>query len=289
MSQIALRFDQFIESRRECKCAEKDFILKGIPRIIHQIWLGPNALPKQYKIWSNSWIEKHKNWKYLLWTDENLEEFEWSSPVNRSLFELAQNFGERSDILRLEILYKYGGVYVDCDFECVQSLNCMDCECDVSFFSGLSNTGLLEVNNAIIGSKPKHKILPEIWSSIHLICKDDKSQNTLTRTGPIQITRSLMNLFAKHKDLLIFPNLIFYPFPNNMRLLPIVDRFRFYDNCTLAVHHWGCSWNQSLKKNKVNVNEHQQKVDNQKLNVIDSIMKTNDNISLQSKIMSFLQ
>merc|ERR1712228_1094044 len=277
LSQIGHRFDAFMQSATK---RESEFIFDGIPRIIHQIWLGPQPIPSQYRFWSESWIEKHPNWKYMLWTDESLKNealFEWNSSINRSLFEICTNYGEKSDILRLEILYKIGGVYVD-----------LDIDCNISCFVGLSNSGFVEINNAIFGSKPRNKLLSEIWSSIHLICKDDKTKNTLLRTGPIRITRCIMNLYQKYKDnLLIFPTIFFYPFPNNMRYLPIVDRFRYYNDCTLAVHHWGCSWNDKLK-NKVTVNCNQQrneeKEEEKEINVIDSIMNTNDSILLQSKI-----
>ena len=44
-----------------------------IPKIIHQIWLGPNKRPD---IWMNSWkinyIKKHPDWTYKLWTEKEI-------------------------------------------------------------------------------------------------------------------------------------------------------------------------------------------------------------------------
>merc|ERR1711860_156218 len=115
------------------------------------------------------------DWQYMLWTDESLKErkFKWFSKVNQSLFAVAANYGEKSDILRLELLYQFGGVYVDMDFECVQSLDLLDCGAkSFDFMTGFSNTGLLEVNNAMIGCCPKHPVLVEIWKSVQLVCDD---------------------------------------------------------------------------------------------------------------------
>merc|ERR1711879_463802 len=119
--------------------------------------------------------------------------------MGKSLFEMATNYGEKSDILRLEVLYQFGGIYVDMDFECIQPLNKLDLYSSpfssFSFIAGFSNTGLLEVNNAMIGCTPKHRALADIWNSIQLICNDDgggrggdiKRMNTIVRTGPIQM------------------------------------------------------------------------------------------------------
>ena len=95
-----------------------------------------------------------------------------------------------------------------------------------------------------------------------------------------------MNNYHSYNDILIFPTQCFYPFPNNMRYLPINDRFIYYNNFTFAVHHWGVSWNNKLK-NKITINN---TISNQQNNnIIDCIMNTSNNITLQSKIISFLQ
>ena len=41
---------------------------------------------------------------------------------NRSIYESTDNIGFKSDIARYEILYKYGGIYIDTDFECLKKI-----------------------------------------------------------------------------------------------------------------------------------------------------------------------
>ena len=41
---------------------------------------------------------------------------------NKLAFSLAKNLGMKSDILRYEILMKYGGIYVDTDYECLKNI-----------------------------------------------------------------------------------------------------------------------------------------------------------------------
>ncbi len=102
-----------------------------IPKIIHQIWLG-SPLPQKYIQLQKSWQEKHPDWEYRLWTDESVKNFKMQ---NQALFESATNWGEKADILRYEILYQIGGLYVDTDFECVRSFDTLHHLCD--FYVGL--------------------------------------------------------------------------------------------------------------------------------------------------------
>jgi hypothetical protein len=58
---------------------------------------------------------------------------------NKDAFSGATNYGEKSDILRYEILSQFGGIYVDCDFECLKPFDdLLSC----AFFTGLSNTAV---------------------------------------------------------------------------------------------------------------------------------------------------
>ena len=97
-----------------------------IPKIVHQIWLG-GPVPEVYQAWMSSWLALN-GWEYKLWTDEELKTFHLH---NKDLFDMAKNFGEKSDILRLEILFQYGGGYVDTDFECLRP----DSFSKISFYS----------------------------------------------------------------------------------------------------------------------------------------------------------
>jgi mannosyltransferase OCH1-like enzyme len=70
----------------------------------------------------------------------------------------------KSDILRYEILYREGGIYIDIDYECLQSIENIINNC--TFFAGLSSTSTLEISNGIIGSIPGHPLLQMLLSSI---------------------------------------------------------------------------------------------------------------------------
>jgi len=83
------------------------------PKIIHQIWIGDCPTPYNWiKTWSEKYIESHPNWTHMLWDDEQLNYFDM---INQDIYHLEKSFNGKSDIARYEILYRYGGIYIDAD------------------------------------------------------------------------------------------------------------------------------------------------------------------------------
>jgi mannosyltransferase OCH1-like enzyme len=120
-----------------------------IPRVFHQIWLGEGPFP--YAVERESWHRFHPDWEHRLWTERDL-------PGDLELVEAANLLrqpAERADILRLELLHRHGGVYLDADFECLKPVDpLLD---GVSCFLGLLDSG--RVSNAVIGTVPGHPLL----------------------------------------------------------------------------------------------------------------------------------
>lgn len=132
---------------------------RNIPKIAHFIWLGPKSLPKYADNCMRSFAAQHPDWQCRLWRDSDvatLIDFQNLDYFQHHLF----NFGLKSDLLRYEILRRYGGVYIDLDYEFVRSLDNLLDRCD--FFCGLSNTAACEVNNGIIGCTPGHSWVEEV-------------------------------------------------------------------------------------------------------------------------------
>jgi len=93
-----------------------------------------------------------------------------------------QNYGMASDIARLELLYEYGGVYVDVDYYCVgnledllldsslssssSSLSSSSMQTEIEFFCGASNTGCVEINNGLIGCRRGHGLIEDMMKEI---------------------------------------------------------------------------------------------------------------------------
>jgi mannosyltransferase OCH1-like enzyme len=127
-----------------------------IPRTIHQIWVGPDPLPKEFAAYVDTWKRQHPQWEHRLWTEDDIP----SDLRRREPLERIRHPAERSDILRLELLWRHGGVYVDVDMECVSPLDPHIGDADfVTAWLKPAEPGKGRVNNAFFGSVPEHPLI----------------------------------------------------------------------------------------------------------------------------------
>lgn len=222
-----------------------DNVKQQIPKIIHQIWLG-GEVPESYKRIMDSWREKNTDWRYYLWTDDDVDKF---GLKNIEQFRNAPNLGTKSDIFRYEILYRYGGIYIDTDFECLKSFNDL---IYLDFFTGTGHLGEPEVFNGLIASKPKHKILEKLINGISEIDTNISNfDKIISNTGPKYFSKVFFDYIKENPDekVVVFPTMFFYP-------LPAVERFKvrndtentrnyvkkFISEKSYCVHLWYTSW-----------------------------------------------
>jgi len=91
----------------------RDNFERRIPKIIHQIWIGPLPPPSSMM---ETWKAHHPDWQYKLWTSEK----GWG---NQDKIDAMPEWNGKADIMRWEILWREGGVLVDADSICVQPLD----------------------------------------------------------------------------------------------------------------------------------------------------------------------
>lgn len=96
-----------------------------IPRIIHQTWKN-EYVPMEFAGYMRSWINVHRNpsWSHWFWTDKrNRLLVETRFPQYLDLYDKLPENIMRADLIRYLILYEYGGVYADLDFEAYRPLD----------------------------------------------------------------------------------------------------------------------------------------------------------------------
>ena len=166
-----------------------------IPRILHQVWVGPNPMPQEHLDYRESWRRHHPGWELRLWTEENLP----TDLVRKEAYERLRNPAERSDIIRLEVLLRFGGIYVDTDVECLRSIEPL-LE-GVEFCTTYVKRGML--SNAFIGAKPGHPILERAVRELR-----PRTEYGVDReaTGPVFLTK----LIRQYPEVTIFPLGYFY-------------------------------------------------------------------------------
>ncbi|SRR5579883_1349602 len=85
----------------------------AIPKKLHLIWIGDRyRRPDDCIV---SWRDNHPGWQFKLWTDQDLLKTTWLTEPQIDAFRHARQWSAIADLMRYEILYREGGVYVDAD------------------------------------------------------------------------------------------------------------------------------------------------------------------------------
>lgn len=80
--------------------------------IVHFIWIG-SPLPQKYAM---NILSYSKQFDIRVWTQP------LDNMVNRDIYDRMHSFAGKADILRLEILYNFGGLYTDVDSRLLREL-----------------------------------------------------------------------------------------------------------------------------------------------------------------------
>lgn len=151
---------------------------RTVPKVLHFIWLGPKTFPNASLKNLASWIDRHPGWVVKFWTDidrplpharmQKVLVQESHLPHLLNYYYLSDNYGEKSELLRYEILFNEGGIYIDHDLFCEKSLNGVAFD----FFCGLEKIGPSILSSSIfpsthlIGACPGHPIFSSLFAWI---------------------------------------------------------------------------------------------------------------------------
>ena len=93
-----------------------------IPKIIWQT-MKSNQVPAIMKKYADTWIENNPEYEYRFFDDDDMIDFISSDfPAYLEAFKKIKYGASKADLWRYLIMYKYGGVYVDMDCQCINPL-----------------------------------------------------------------------------------------------------------------------------------------------------------------------
>jgi mannosyltransferase OCH1-like enzyme len=148
-------------------------------------------MPQEYLAYRESWRRHHPGWEMRLWTEENLP----TDLVRKEAYERLRKPAERADIIRLEVLLRFGGVYIDSDVECLRSIEpLLD---GIEFCMAYNRPGML--GNALMGAAPGHPILERAVRELRPVTEYGLDK---WGTGPYFMRK----LIRQHPEVTIFPH-----------------------------------------------------------------------------------
>lgn len=213
-------------------------------KVIHQIWIGPKPFPEVCKKLGNNWKKFHPTWEYRLWTNDSIDEvLSQMSLEHRELYDQADDWRGKGDILRYHILYLHGGLYVDMDSLCLASFEEIHHYYD--FYTGIShNNNWREeiLNNATISCSPGHPIMKHVIDNI----KKDTTKQWCYVHGVLYFTKAVLDILFEALGVNIaFPSNVFYPY----KLNKYDHSLNFLKN-SMCMHYWASWSNPNWELNK---------------------------------------
>lgn len=180
-----------------------------IPKIIHQIWIGPKPAPTKFM---DTWRDKNPDFKYIRWNEQEiLKQKHIFSCLNR--VDEMEEINGKADILRWEILYEYGGVFLDADSICIESIDdiLMKTNCFAGWEQEQIRQGLIATGT--MGFPPKHQLVKQAveWIKANKVSNRETGKRAWLTVGPMLLTNMYNSNKSFINEMTIFPSYFFLP------------------------------------------------------------------------------
>jgi len=197
-----------------------------IPKVFHSFWVQGGPLPPEFQVWSDTWLAVNPDWEHHIWSEP--EYVDWIE--NREIYDTAVNHAQRTEIAQKEVLWRYGGCYIDADTECFRPVD--------ELFEGKNHVVTFDeshrqLGNQFIATPPEHPAirvaLEDIPRAIRWQRKTGYSQTY--GAGPQLIQR----LWRNRDDVEILGPEYFHPYLYGR---PKPDNY----GAASGAHQWAASW-----------------------------------------------
>ncbi|MBX7370426.1 glycosyltransferase family 32 protein [Clostridium chauvoei] len=213
----------------------------GIPKIIHYCWFGRGEKSELANRCIESWKKNLDGYKIMEWNEDNFD-------ISANLYiKEAYDKGKYafvSDYVRLDILFKYGGIYLDTDVEILSDFNAL---LDSNAFLGFEDDEL--ISTATIGAR-KNNIIIKNWLDTYNNRRFIKNGRESELTNVRVVTDILLNHGLKqdnriqnllNDEITIYSNDFFSP-------LKIGSSNPKVTHNTIAIHWFEGTWLTPQKK-----------------------------------------
>ena len=213
--------------------------MEKIPKIIHYCWVGGNPKPESVLYCIESWKKYCPEYEIKEWNESNYD-FTQNLYMNQA-YE-AKKWGFVPDYARLDIIYKYGGIYLDTDVEVIRSLD--ELLKNNSFF-GFEDTGENEYFVACglgFGAKPGNELIKKLrdyYETVSFLNVDNSLNLTPAPRHNLKVFEEygvqMNNQYQDMEGNIFFPSEYFCP---KIFKTGVTHKTKN----TFSIHHFTASW-----------------------------------------------
>ena len=210
-----------------------------IPKKIHYCWFGGNVIPQQNRIWMDTWKRYCSDYEIIEWNERN-----YDVTKNQYMYDAykAKKWGFVSDYARLDVIYNYGGIYLDTDVEIIRNLD------DLLYqdaFAGVDNSRKISTGLGF-GAVPHFHIIKDLLESY-----DDMQFDVNNMIACPTLNEEVFRKynFVKNGNYQRLSGMTIYPkkvLSGKNAFTGIIESTEH----TLAVHHYDGSWGTEGMKNR---------------------------------------
>ena len=203
-----------------------------IPKILHFIWLGDQQYHPHYLFFLQSWFQNYPDFIFCFWNDTNLIPL-----FNQYSFDNSLTQAQKADICRYEILYQYGGIYVDADVYSIKNLE--EIIENIDGFSGYESEDFIAIG--LMGFSKNNIFLKQIILFLAFNYALYSNTKIPYQTGPVFFTTMWNCLIDKSSSKYkAFKKEYFYDYSYKDKQNKKSIVFKKNNYC---YHSWGYSWN----------------------------------------------
>lgn len=218
--------------------------MQGIPKRIHYIWFGKGEKSDLIKKCQESSRRILSDWEIIEWNEENYD-------INSCEYmEEAYNqkkYAFASDYARFDLLYRYGGVYLDTDVELLKPIS--DSMLNCAGFTGIESNNKI-APGLVFACEPGNPIVGEIikmYQSEHFI---DPNGQINMRTVVDRVTEVFYRHGFQRNGLeQILEGFHIYPAEYFCAYDFVTAEFTITDK-TISIHHYTATWIDSKSRIK---------------------------------------
>ena len=229
--------------------------IQNIPQIIHQVYEDMNGPPVALSKLAKSWQKYHPVWEYRFWNKGSINDFLESYFPDYKPVYLNFSFNvQRWDFIRYLILYHFGGLYADMDYECFVPLDSLlkDENCCMGLepaSHAREHAKTFVVGNALMATVPGHpyfvRIIEDMIKNKSTVFSNYYTLQILESTGPFLTTR-VYNAYPEKEQIKLLPDELIAPLSlQEVRLLTRGDQPKELVEKVekaYAIHYFMGSW-----------------------------------------------